>query len=157
RQAGRRPLPGARPREPAGRSSEGPLAMPTLFSTVFALHAAVRVLTLHDALEMARAHQPQLRQAHADTEAAGAVADEARAPLLPQITATASYARATANDIARPGVAPSSNAAARGSSAATSNFYSTGVTVYQLLYDFGQTSQKWRAQEALVQAAAQLE
>src|SRR5262249_27428453 len=100
RQTGRRGFPGIRRHEPAGRSSEGPLAVPPPVSPASALQAVVRAPPLHDALETARAHQPQLRQAHADTEAAGAVADEARAPLLPQITATASYARATTNDIA---------------------------------------------------------
>src|SRR5947209_20322948 len=117
---------------------------------------AITVLTLDQAVETARAHQPQLRQAHASTDAARAVADEARAPLLPQITASAGYERGTANFISRPGV-PNTNANGSGTSGTTYNFFSSGITVYQLLYDFGQTSQRWRAQQAFAESAAQLE
>jgi outer membrane protein len=132
--------------------------MITLTSTALLLTVATRVVTLDDALETARAHQPLLRQARAATEAASAVADEARAPLLPQVAATADYARATANFIFRPGVPASSAATAGGNSSSTTyNFFSSGVTVYQLLYDFGQTSQRWRAQRASAAATALLE
>jgi outer membrane protein len=129
--------------------------MATLLSALLALTATARVLTLDEAIQTARTHQPDLRQVHANTDAARAVADEARAPLLPQITATAGYERGTANFIFRPGV-PVTNA---GSSANTTtyNFFSSGITVYQLLYDFGQTSQRWRSQQASAQAAAELE
>src|SRR5690349_24665350 len=121
--------------------------MATLLAAVLALTSAARILTLDEAVQTARAHQPQLLQAHASTDAARALADEARAPLLPQVAATAGYERATANFIARPGV-PANNAATAGrsSSATTYNFFSSGITVYQLLYDFGQTSQRWRSQ-----------
>lgn len=129
--------------------------MATLLSAVFAITATARVLTLDEAVQTARAHQPQLRQAHASTDAARAVADEARAPLLPQVAATAGYERGTANFIFRPGV-PATNANAS-PVATTYNFFSSGITVYQLLYDFGQTSQRWRSQQASAQAAAELE
>jgi outer membrane protein len=115
---------------------------------------AITVLTLDQAVETARAHQPQLRQAHAGTDAARAAADEARAPLLRQVTASAGYERGTANFISRPGV-PVTNGS--GTSGTTYNFFSSGITVYQLLYDFGQTSQRWRAQQAFAESAAQLE
>src|SRR5689334_4273839 len=72
---------------------------------------ALRVLTLAEALESARAHQPVLRQARAATRAADARADEARSPLLPQLLGSASYQRTTANVTPRPGVVPSSAAA----------------------------------------------
>jgi outer membrane protein len=130
--------------------------MDTLLSAALALTTAARVLTLDDALQTARARQPQLRQAHASTEAAAAVSDEARAPLLPQVVATAGYDRATANAIPRPGL-PVGSAAGTGSSSTTYNFFSSGITVYQLLYDFGQTSQRWRAQQASSEATARLE
>jgi outer membrane protein len=132
--------------------------MSTLLSAALLLLAATRVLTLNEAIKTAREHQPELRQAHAATEAASAVADEARAPLLPQVAATAGYQRATANFIFRPGV-PATSAATAGSSSsgATYNFFSSGLTVYQLLYDFGQTSKRWRAQQASVEATALLE
>jgi hypothetical protein len=55
--------------------------MATLLSAAVALTAAARILTLDEAVQTARAHQPQLRGAHASTDAARAIADEARAPL----------------------------------------------------------------------------
>src|SRR5712692_7488996 len=128
--------------------------MATLLSAALALTAAARVLTLQEAVQTARAHQPQLRQAHSTTEAAAAVADETRGPLLPQVTATAGYQLATANFIFRPGV-PTNNSSPVSST--FHNFFSSGITVYQLLYDFGQTSQRWRSQQASAEAAAQLE
>jgi outer membrane protein len=134
--------------------------MATLLSIALALTAAsaTRVLTLEDALRTARARQPALREAHANTEAADAVADEARAPLLPQVAASVGYERATANAIFRAGVpASSATTTGRASTSTTYNFFSSGVTVVQLLYDFGQTSQRWRAQRASAEAAAQLE
>jgi outer membrane protein len=132
--------------------------MTPILSAALALAAAARVVTLDEAVQTARAHQPQLRQARASTDAAAALADETRAPLLPQVAATAGYTRSTANFIFRPGLPPRNAATAdSGSSTASYNFFSSGLTVYQLLYDFGQTSQRWRSQQASAQAAAQLE
>jgi outer membrane protein len=132
--------------------------MTPLLSAALALTAAARVLTLDQAIETARAHQPQLRQAHASTEAATALADEARAPLLPQVAATAGYERGTANFIFRPGLPPRNQGTAGSTSTSTTyNFFSSGITVYQLLYDFGQTSERWRSQQASAEAAAQSE
>jgi outer membrane protein len=131
--------------------------MTTLLSAALILTTATRVLTLDQAVQTARAHQPQLRQAQASTDTARAIADEARAPLLPQLAVTAGYARATSNVIFRPGLSPSTAAASSGSSSTSYNFFSSGLTVYQLLYDFGQTSQRFRAQQASVDATAKLE
>src|SRR5438067_6929188 len=131
--------------------------MATLLSAVLALTATARILTLDEAVQTARANQPQLREAHASTDAARALADEARAPLLPQIAATAGYERGTANFIPQPGSSATSVATAGSTSARTYNFFSSGITVYQLLYDFGQTSQRWRSQQASAQATAELE
>ena len=59
-------------------------------------------LTLDDALRAAKEHQPQLVQAQAAVESARARSDQARAALLPQVSATASYQRApTARNNAR--------------------------------------------------------
>ena len=92
-----------------------------------------RVLGLEQAIRLARENQPQLRQARAGTEAAEARADEARAPLLPQITGTAGYARATAN---LPGFPES---------AASFNSWALRGTLNQLVWDFGQTTGRWEA------------
>ena len=53
--------------------------------------------------------------------------------------------------------ASSTTTAARSSSSSTYNFFSSGLTVYQLLYDFGQTRQHARAQRASAEATALLE
>jgi outer membrane protein len=123
--------------------------------TLLILTAASQALGLEQAVRTARAHQPELRQAHANTEAARAVVDEARGPLLPQVAATLGYQRGTANFIFRPGVPASNNATAARTT--TYNFFSTGLAASQLLYDFGQTLQRWRAQGASAQAIALLE
>ncbi len=108
---------------------------------------ARRVLTLEEAVRTAMASQPQLRQARASAEAASARADEARSPLLPQLFGSASYLRTTANFTPRPGSSPS-NATGGGSSWATTNYWSYGATLSQLIWDFGQTPGRWRAAEA---------
>src|SRR6266568_3485310 len=113
--------------------------------------AAPRTLTLEDALESARAHQPQLQQARAQSAAAAARADEARAPLLPQVNGNASYQRTTANFAARPGSIPTVTARPS-SSFDTTNYWQLGATASQLLYDFGQTSGRWRAAQATASA-----
>lgn len=115
-----------------------------------------RVLTLEEALKNAREHQPQLQQAHASTAAASARADEARAPLLPQVSGSASYQRTTENFAARPGSTP--NVATRtGSSWNTVNYWQLGATASQLIYDFGQTSGRWRAAQATARGQRETE
>lgn len=117
-----------------------------------------RVLTLADAERSAREHQPQLLQARATTEAASARADQARAPLLPQVTGSAAYQRSTANFAARPGALPSGVAGgAPAASWATSDYWNYGVTASQLLWDFGQTSGRWRAAQASASAQRESE
>ncbi|HZZ82929.1 MAG TPA: TolC family protein [Anaeromyxobacteraceae bacterium] len=109
-----------------------------------------RILTLEEALKSAREHQPQLQQARASTAAASARADEALAPLLPQVSGNASYQRTTENFAARPGSTP--NVTTRtGSSWNTVNYWQLGATASQLIYDFGQTSGRWRAAKATAQ------
>jgi outer membrane protein len=108
-------------------------------------------VSLDDALKIGRVHQPQLRQARALTEAADARVDEARAPLLPQLTANAGYNRSTANPIQRAGfyVPPGS------SSWKSYNFFSGSLNASQLIWDFGQS---WNAHKAArASADAQLD
>ncbi|HEY2747972.1 MAG TPA: TolC family protein [Polyangia bacterium] len=59
--------------------------------------AAAKILTLADALQTAQKDQPTVHQAHANTDVAKARIGEARAPLLPQISGSASYTRGTNN------------------------------------------------------------
>src|SRR5205823_2603197 len=69
---------------------------------------AAQVLTLEQAVKTAVEHHPVLHQASAAVEAAAARADEARAPLLPQANASATYQRATGNFAPRQGTLPKS-------------------------------------------------
>ena len=108
-----------------------------------------RVLTLDEALRMARAQQPQVQQAQANTQAALARVDEALAPLLPQVSGSAAYSPSTANFVARPGSLPGGlSTGSTGESWKTYNYFNLGLSATQLLYDFKQTSSKWRASQA---------
>jgi outer membrane protein len=62
--------------------------------------ANVKVISLAEAVQTASEHQPTLRQAHANSDVARARANEARAPLLPQLSGIAQYTRATGNTAA---------------------------------------------------------
>jgi outer membrane protein len=133
------------------------LALAGLALLPVAAAAAPEVLTLERALTVAREHQPQLRQARAATESARARADQARASLLPQVEGSAVYSRSTANYVARPGSLPSSLSQQSGSSSSwtTAGFYNLGVSLNQLVWDFGASSSRWGAAKA--SAASQQE
>ncbi len=104
------------------------------------------VLTLDQALAAARAQQPQVRAAAATTRAAGARADQAHAALLPQVSGVGTYQRATANFVNRPGSLPRQlSTAGGGESTETFGYYNFGVSASYLLYDFGQTRDRWRS------------
>lgn len=115
------------------------------------------VLTLAEAERSARERQPQLQQARSLTGAASARADEARAPLLPQVTGSALYERTTGNFAPRPGQLPSSVSTRTTSSWTTFDYFNFGLTASQLVYDFGQTSGRWRAAQASAGAQRQSE
>ena len=63
--------------------------------------ASARVLTLEQAERAAIEHQPQIVAARAATHVAQGQAEQASAPLLPQVVGTASYTRET-GDFASP-------------------------------------------------------
>jgi outer membrane protein len=114
--------------------------------------AALRVLTLADAVHTAEQHQPQVAQYQALTDAARARADEARAPLLPQLTGTGLYRLSTANFVPSPGSTPS-NFNASPTSPDVFSYFNFGLTANQLIYDF-QTVDKWRAAKVSADAQA---
>ncbi|HET6923251.1 MAG TPA: TolC family protein [Anaeromyxobacteraceae bacterium] len=89
-------------------------------------------VSLEDAIRTALANQPQVLQARAGAEAAAARADQARAPLLPQIGGSLSYRRGTANT---PESGPTSWAG--------QDLWTAGATASQLVWDFGQTTGRW--------------
>jgi outer membrane protein len=131
-----------------------------------ALLGAARVLSLEEAVHTARQNQPQLHQARANTDAAVARADEARAPLLPQLGITAEYQRETANFANRPGTLPSTVTTTTPAGGTTTtpttttssanfntfNFWNGGATLNQLIYDFGLSIDKWKAAKAQADA-----
>ena len=116
-------------------------------------HALPVELSLEKALEIGRRLQPLLRQARAQTEAAEARVDEARAALLPQVNVTAGYTRATGNFVPRAGTVtlsqePSFN---------TFNFFTSGINATQLLWDFGQVWNRKKAARATADAQEETE
>ncbi len=113
--------------------------------------APARVLTLEEAVRTAAQVQPQIRQARAGSEAAAARADEARAPLLPQLAGSAAYERATSNG------APSGLRSAPHGSWDTSGTWSFGARLSQLVWDFGQGTGRYRAAQASASAQRETE
>ncbi len=108
-------------------------------------------LSLETALRIGRRLQPQLRQARAQTQAAEARVDQARAPLLPQVNLIANYTRATSNFTPQP-AGMSANLVTPDPSLNTYNFFRNGLTATQLIWDFGQAWQKKNAARASAEA-----
>lgn len=106
---------------------------------------AQRVITLAEVERVAIQQQPQLLVARAATSVAEAQADQARAPMLPQVTGSAAYSRQTGNFAPRPGATPVAGASAGWSLSQTYDYWNFGVTATQLIYDFGQTPQRYHA------------
>lgn len=137
-------------------------------------NAPVRSLTLGQAETTALANQPTLTQAHGLLEAAEGRVEESRAGYLPQVTLNGTYERTTGNFAPRPGALPAcvstGGTAGTGGTACTSttssttqtpvswdpkyNYFLFGATATQLIYDFGQTSGRWRSAGASRDAAA---
>jgi outer membrane protein len=114
--------------------------------------AAARIVTLDQAVQSARERQPQLREARASTEAASARESQALAPMLPQLSATASYLRTTVNRIPRPG-APVTEGEGSGSSFRNLPSLSDNISASLLLFDFGATPNRFRAAQAFSESA----
>lgn len=132
--------------------------MSPLFVPVVVAAIQTQVLTLKDAERQAEAHHPALEVGAQAAAAADARAVENRAALLPQVTATASYRYSTANRTIRigtPAIAiPTLTTGARAPSTALYDYLNTGLVASQLLYDFGQSGQTWRAAQLLGESAA---
>jgi outer membrane protein len=128
--------------------------------------SAPRILSLSAAERAALEQQPQIRIARAQTAVAMATADEVRAPLLPQVVGTAQYQhdwgafRGIGSTTSSTGGSMSTTTTTSASSTSTGlaslsnnyNVYSLGVNATQLLYDFGQTTEKYSAAKANVEA-----
>src|SRR5438309_6977829 len=116
--------------------------------------ATPSVLTLGEAQRVAQERQPQLRAAHGSTQAAEGRVEQSRSGLLPQLTALADYQRTTNNFLFRPGVTTRTGVTTSWSSI---NIFDSSVTLSQLLWDFGQTSNRWRSSQASARSAADQE
>jgi outer membrane protein len=111
---------------------------------LLAAEPAGRVLTLDQAVRTARANQPQIQQARASTQAAAARANEALAPLLPQLTGSAAYQLSTYNFVTRPGSLPGGiTTGVKSPDWSTTSYWNFGATLSQLVWDFGQTTGHW--------------
>jgi outer membrane protein len=124
---------------------------------------AATQLSLPQAEQTALRNQPTVLQAHGLYEAAEGRVEEARAGYLPQVTLGASYERTTGNTVIRPGGfggAPGSAGVGgmRGSLPGTwnpaFNLYQLNAGASQLIYDFGQTSNKIESAGASRDAAS---
>jgi len=113
---------------------------------------AQETLTLEGALSMARTRQPAVRRARAQTQVMAARASQAEAPLYPQVEASATYQRTTANFTPRPGATPSSLTADADPSFDLYDYFDFGVTARQLVYDFGYSYKRADAADAAEQA-----
>ena len=111
-----------------------------------------RILTLAAAEHAALEEQPQLRAARAQTAVAQAEVAQLRSPLLPQVSGVAQYLHEWGSF--RPLGSPGGTTSGVGSSPLSNSFdaYSLGLSASQLIYDFGQTSEKYVAARASADA-----
>jgi outer membrane protein len=109
---------------------------------------ALRTLTLDEAVRTARARHPDIQNANAQTEEARARVDEARAPLLPQLTGRAVYQHTELQNTSS-GVVPGGTT---GTLSTGANLWQASVGVTQLVWDFGQTAGRMHAAEHILSA-----
>jgi len=125
-----------------------------------------QTITLDAAIDLALRSHPLEAQARANVDVASAHVVENRSQYLPQVVGTGQYQRLTYNPTNKPGVF-FPTATATGTSTATSSapvalttswtrtsdFFTFGATASQLIYDFGQTSDRWSSAQASESAA----
>ena len=116
---------------------------------------ARQAITLDAAIDLALRSHPVEAQARATVDLAVARVEENRAPYFPQLVGTGQYQRLTYNATGKPGVSVPS--AASPSWTRTSDFFTLGATASQLIYDFGQTADRWSSAQATQTAATHSE
>lgn len=112
-----------------------------------------RVVRLDDAVQIALRSQPTVHEARAQTEAASGQADQARAPMLPQLNAQAGYQRQHGGASAfSANVSPtfstptvSATGTPQYSTPADHDLFTFGANASILVYDFNQSPDKLRA------------
>jgi outer membrane protein len=117
--------------------------------------ATTQVLTLAEALRAARAHQPTLELARGTLITDEGLANQNRASLLPQLSGSASYTRATSNFVPQPGGTVPDSKQAASSSFATAPLWRVGLSASQLIYDFGETINRWKSARVAADAAGE--
>ncbi|HEY4395577.1 MAG TPA: TolC family protein [Polyangia bacterium] len=149
-----------------------PLVMIGIFAVASAADdggaSAATALTLHQAEQTALKNQPTVHEAQGLLEAAQGRVEEARAGYLPQVTLGGTYERTTGNFASRPGTLPQSlMTSGMGGGSGTMvtaaaapigwnpkyNYFQLNLGASQLIYDFGQTSNKWASAGASRDAA----
>ncbi|MFL5246287.1 MAG: TolC family protein [Myxococcales bacterium] len=116
-----------------------------------------RVLSLDEALRIARERQPQLREARAAVEAAQARVDQSRAPFLPQVGGLVTYQHnlrpsASASGVTAPAPSGGTTPAPSVTTGRSANFYNAAITLNQLIWDFGKTAGQYEASKLLASA-----
>jgi outer membrane protein len=130
--------------------SVAPVADPAETPTNAAASKPAEELTLEQAIEVALQNHPKIREAAAETSAAGARIGEARSYLGPQLFGTTQYLRSTDNGIGNTSYYDPDGALPRMTginhdlaandfeqSWDTSNNYAGGLALSQFLFDFG--------------------
>jgi outer membrane protein len=126
-----------------------PTSTSTSTSSPTATPTNANVLHLDDAVQFALRHQPQIVQAHQSTEAQAGRSEQARSPNLPQVTGVALYNHAYGP--LRSGTVVS------GPGTGQYDFFSFGVTATQLIWDFGQSYEKYKAADRQVDSFKETE
>jgi outer membrane protein len=128
--------------------------MIAIVALILAQAPPAQVMTLQEAQRVALERQPQLRAAQASTQAAEGRVEQSRSGLLPQLSVSGGYDRSTNNFIFRPGA---NNRTGVSTSWTNIGYWSSAATLSQLLWDFGQTINRWRSTQASARSSADLE
>jgi outer membrane protein len=114
------------------------------------------VLTLDEAVQIARSRSPQLRQAYGSSDAASAREGEAFSALLPQVSGTARYqhTRSEAGTITTVGSVGGAGGLGGVGTTAKGDFWGFSGTANQLVYDFGQTTGRYAAARSTAEGQA---
>lgn len=115
----------------------------TLPAVTILLALSARTVTLEDAERAAGAQRPDIRLADANVAAGVARDEQARAPLLPQVKIESVYQRITGNRPQKPGHTNN-----YGNTFDTFNWFDSQVDATQMIWDFGQTPNRFRAARA---------
>lgn len=121
---------------------------------LLSLGQPAQILTLEEALRLAKQSRPLIHSARATARAADARVDASLAPLLPEVSGSASYARQTGNFVARPGQLPSTvTQTVKGANFDTFGFWNFAANANWQLFDFGGT---WSSRAAAKASRAAL-